>query len=119
MKINMLKKVEKIGLLKSLLRKDYPPYISKGFSDRVMSKIYSQASSLGSQAGYGVRIASTVTFALLTLFLIQNITQEDISYSKSYIDEEIISPTKNVVNEIDGCNDSPTRKNIHKDIECD
>tara|TARA_Y100000741_G_scaffold351166_1_gene321979 strand:- start:261 stop:617 length:357 start_codon:yes stop_codon:yes gene_type:complete len=106
-----IEKTELVGIIKSILKNDYPKYISKDFSKKIMSKIYASKNvKINSFFNYGIRIASAVSFAFITLFFIQNTMFENIEYSKSNIDEKIMSPTKNVINEIDTCDDNITKK---------
>ena len=78
-----IKDIEKKGYLKALLKNDYPRYISKDFSEKIMFKIHEQKEPYVQT--YVLRIASAFIFGIFTLFVMNNIFSEDIKYSKTTI----------------------------------
>ena len=114
--IKNIKHIENKGYLKALLKNEYPRYISKDFSKKIMLKIYAQQEPLIKT--YTLRIASAFIFGIITLFVMNNMLSEDIKYTKTTIDSDSMTPSRNVSTQIDECkniDDKPARSDI---IEC-
>ena len=108
--------VEKKGYLKAILKKEYPRYISKDFSNKVMAEIYRSKKSI--YKTYVVRVASAFVFAIFTLFVMDNMLNEQIQYSETNIIGETSVPSQNVSTDSDDCrkyDDKPSTSDI---IEC-
>jgi hypothetical protein len=113
-----LKKIELLQFVKAFLKKEYPLILSKKFSKKIMSQI----NQINKETTYTIRpflqntlrIASAVTFAVVTLFLLQSFTTNDIEYSKSTISNPSIIPSKNVINRPDEC-----ERNQNQEIKSD
>jgi hypothetical protein len=103
--MNDIKNVKLTGFLKAILKKEYPLYMSKDFSSKVMKQINKSAQGYNFFS-YGLRIASAMTFAVITLFVMDNVFTDKIQYSKSSINQEILSPTRNVANQMEKCEDA-------------
>jgi|TARA_B100001996_G_scaffold332517_1_gene281669 hypothetical protein len=116
-----LKEIEHLAIVKAVLKNEYPKKVSKNFSDRVMAEIYSTYNSLYNNNiwTYGLRIASVFVFATITLFTLENITTNQVQYTKSTIIDNISTPSKNVSdkNECNGVNEN--KKALKdKNIKC-
>ena len=110
-----LRKLELLQFVKAFLKKEYPPILSKKFSKRIMSRINKEPTyTIRPFLQNTLRIASAVTFAVVTLFLLQSFTTNDIEYSKSTISNPNIIPSKNVINKLDEC-----EKNQNQEIKSD
>ena len=113
---NNIKDIEKKGYLKAILKNEYPSYISKDFSERVMSKILStQKSHIKT---YVLRVASAFIFGIFTLFIMDTFLTKNIQYSEKNIINESMQPSKNVSTDIEDCkniNDNDLASDI---IEC-
>ena len=112
-----IKDIENKGLLKAFLRNEYPRYMSKDFSEKVMTDIYSQKTN-NSAKTYLIRVASALVFGIFTLALMDNMLSEDIKYTKTTIDGDSMTPSRNVSTQIDDCkniDDKSARSDI---IEC-
>ncbi len=109
--------IKLLGFLKAILKNEYPLYISKDFSSRIMEKVHKPAYSYNF-FNYGLRIASAVTFAVITLFVMDNMLTDKIQYSKSNIDQEILSPTRNVANQIEKCEHVNNNAQSSDSLEC-
>ena len=103
--MNDVKNVKLTGFLKAILKKEYPLYMSKDFSSKVMKQINKSAQGYNFFS-YGLRIASAMTFAVITLFVMDNVFTDKIQYSKSSINQEVLSPTRNVANQMEKCEDA-------------
>ena len=113
----MNNKTKLIGFLKAILKNEYPLYMSKDFSSRVMEKINKPVHSYNIFS-YGLRIASAVTFGVVTLFVMDNALTDKIQYSKSNIDQEILSPTRNVANQMEKCEHIEDNAQSSDSLEC-
>ena len=110
-----LRKLELLQFVKAFLKKEYPLILSKKFSKRIMSKINKEATyTIRPFFQNTLRIASAVTFAVVTLFLFQSFTTNDIEYSKSTINNPNIIPSRNVINKPDEC-----ERNQNQEIKSD
>ena len=110
-----LKKIELLQFVKAFLKKEYPLTLSKKFSKRIMSRINKEPTyTIRPFLQNTLRIASAVTFAVVTLFLLQSFTTNDIEYSKSTISNPSIIPSKNVINRPDEC-----ERNQNQEIKSD
>ena len=75
------KNIEINSILKAILKREYPSYISKNFSSQIMDKIY-KTSFRNNIYSHTLRIASAVTFAVATLFLMESFFVDKVKYSK-------------------------------------
>ncbi len=113
---NNITEVEKKGYLKSILKKEYPSYISKDFSDKVMREIYaSQKPLLKTNI---LRVASAFVFGIFTLFVMDNILNEEVQYSETSIIDESIAPAKNVSADTEDCINNDDKRSTSDIIEC-
>ena len=108
--------VEKRGYLKAILKKEYPRYISKDFSDKVMTEIYLSKKSMFKT--YFVRVASAFVFGIFTLFVMDNILNEQIQYSETNINGETSVPSQNVSTDSDDCRNNDDKPSTSDIIEC-
>ena len=108
--------VEKKGYLKSILKKDYPRYISKDFSDKVMAEIYSSQKPM--LKTYAVRVASAFVFGIFTLLIMDNILNQEVKYSKTSIIGESTAPSQNVSTNIEECRNNDDKRSTSDIIEC-
>ena len=69
---NNLKNIEILYFIKSFLKKDFPSFLSKDFSSKVMSKINVQPRKTYFQ--YFTKLAIASSFAIVTLALIKVIS---------------------------------------------
>mgnify|MGYP000034108665 CR=1 FL=1 len=107
-----LKEIEYLAIIKAILKKEYPKRMSKNFSDRIMTTIYSTHGSIYNNRNiftYGLRIASVFIFATITLLALENITTDQIQYTKSTITNNSSTPSKNVINNTE-CKDLSNNK---------
>ena len=111
------KNIEINSILKAILKKEYPRYISKNFSSKIMDKVY-KSSFRNNIYSNTLRIASAVTFAAVTLFLMESFFVDKVKYSKTTIDYEIITPTKNVTNQVDDCDKVNDNIKSSDKLEC-
>ena len=113
-----LRKLELLQFVKAFLKKEYPLTLSKKFSKRIMSRINNEStytiSTIRPFFQNILRVASAVTLAVVTLFLFQSFTTNDIEYSKSTINNPNIIPSKNVINKPDEC-----ERNQNQEIKSD
>ena len=110
-----LRKLELLQFVKAFLKKEYPPLLSKKFSKIIMLRINKEPIyTIRPFLQNTLRIASAVTFAVVTLFLLQSFTTNDIEYSKSTISNPNIIPSKNVINKPDEC-----ERNQNQEIKSD
>ena len=110
-----LRKLELLQFVKAFLKKEYPSTLSKKFSKRIMSRITKETTYTIRPFFQNIlRIASAVTFAVVTLFLFQSFTTNDIEYSKSTINNPNIIPSRNVINKSDEC-----ERNQNQEIKSD
>mgnify|MGYP003325607356 FL=1 len=116
--IKDIKYTEKKGYLKAILKNEYPSFISKDFSEKVMLKIYAQKQQSPIKS-YMLRIASAFIFGIFTLFVVDNILTEDIKYTKTTInDHESIAPSQNVSTQIEECKNISDNDLSSDIIEC-
>jgi len=115
--MNDIKNVKLTGFLKAILKKEYPLYMSKDFSSKVMKQINKSAQRYNFFS-YGLRIASAMTFAVITLFVMDNVFTDKIQYSKSSINQEILSPTRNVANQMEKCEDAKDSIQSSDSLKC-
>ena len=80
--MNDIKNIKLTGFVKAILKKEYPLYISKDFSSKIMKQINRPVREYNF-FNYGLRIASAMTFAVITLFIMDNVFTDKIQYSKS------------------------------------
>ena len=110
-----LRKLELLQFVKAFLKKEYPLILSKKFSKKIMSRINKEPIYIIRPFLQNtLRIASAVTFAVVTLFLLQSFTANDTEYSKSTISNPNIIPSKNVINKPDEC-----ERNQNQEIKSD
>ena len=114
---NEIQNIKILGFLKAILKKDYPHYISKDFTSRVMSRLENPIRTT-SYLQHGLRIASAVTFAIITLFVMDNVITDKIQYSKSTIEHEMQSPTRNVANPMKKCEHINDDTHPSDSLEC-
>lgn len=115
--IKNIKDEERKGFIKAFLKKDYPSYLSKDFSTRVMRTIYAQQKPI--LHTYILRIASAFVFGIFTIIIMDNIMSEDIQYTKTNIENENMTPSRNVSTQPGDCKnikDNSSRSDI---IECE
>ena len=110
-------KTKRIVLIKAILKNEYPAFMSKDFSSRVMDKVNKPIQGYNI-FNYGLRIASAVTFAIVTLFVMDNVLMDKIQYSKSNIDQEVLSPTRNVANQMKKCEHIKDNAQSSDSLEC-
>ena len=115
--MNDIKNVKLTGFLKAILKKEYPLYMSKDFSSKVMKQINKSAQGYNFFS-YGLRIASAMTFAVITLFVMDTMLTDKIQYSKSNINQEILSPTRNVANQMEKCEDAKDSIRSSDSLKC-
>ena len=65
------------GRILGVLKKDYPPSISKNFTDRVMSEIHSMSTLKRKSTKNYLNVAASIFFAVLTTFLLVNYDNPD------------------------------------------
>ena len=111
------KNIEIKSLLKAILRKECPKYLSKNFSSQIMDKIYKNSKRSNISANL-LRIASAVTFAVVTLFVMESFIVDKVKYSKTTINHEVITPTKNVTNQVDDCDKVNDNIKSSDKLEC-
>ena len=115
--MNNIKNVKLTGFVKAILKKEYPLYISKDFSSKIMNKLNKPMQGYNF-FNYGLRIASAMTFAVITLFVMENMLTDKIQYSKSSIDQEVLSPTRNVANQMEKCEDAKDSIQSSDSLKC-
>ena len=112
-----IKDIENKGLLKAFLKNEYPRYMSKDFSEKVMTDIYSQKTN-NSAKTYLIRVASALVFGIFTLALMDNMLSEDIQYTRTDINTEVSAPSRNVSNQIEECKKVNDKEPASDIIEC-
>ena len=115
--MNNIKNIKLTGFVKAILKKEYPLYMSKDFSSKIMEQINKPARGY-KLFNYGLRIASAMTFAVLTLFVMDSILTDKTQYSKSSIKQEILSPTRNVANQMEKCEDTKDSIQSSDGLKC-
>ena len=68
---------------------------------------------------YGLKVASAMTFAVITLFIMDSMLADKIQYSKSNINQEILSPTRNVANQMEKCDDAKDSIQASDSLKCE
>ena len=116
--MNDITNIKLTGFIKAILKKEYPSYISKDFSSKIMRQINKPVREYNF-FNYGLRIASAMTFAVITLFVMDNVFTDKIQYSKSStINQEILSPTRNVANQMEKCDDAKDSIQLSDSLKC-
>ena len=115
--MNDIKNIKLTGFVKAILKNEYPLYMSKDFSSKIMKKINKPVREYNF-FNYGLRIASAMTFAVITLFVLDNVFTDKIQYSKSSIDQEVLSPTRNVANQMEKCEDAKDSIRSSDSLKC-
>ena len=116
--MNDIKNIKLTGFVKAILKKEYPLYISKDFSSKIMKQINRPVQEYNF-FNYGLRIASAMTFAVITLFVMDSVLTDKIQYSKSStINQEILSPTRNVANQMEKCEDAKDSIQSSDSLQC-
>ncbi len=111
-----IKDIEKKGYLKAILKNEYPRYISKDFSEKVMARILSAQKSYVKT--YVLRVASAFIVGIFTLFIMDTFLTKDIQYSETNTINETMQPSRNVSTDTEDCkniNDNDPASDI---IEC-
>jgi len=93
---NNLKNIEILYLIKSFLKKDFPSFLSKDFSSKVMSKINVQPRKTYFQ--YFTKLAIASSFAIVTLALIKVINFDAYNFESTTI-SKTKTPTYNTSNQ--------------------
>jgi hypothetical protein len=60
-----------------------------------------------------------MTFAIITLFVMDSVLTDKIQYSKSRINEEVLSPTRNVANQMEKCDDAKDSIQASDSLKCE
>ena len=115
--MNDITNIKLTGFVKAILKKEYPSYISKDFSSKIMRQINKPVREYNF-FNYGLRIASAMTFAVITLFVMDNVLTDKIQYSKSSTIKEILSPTRNVANQMEKCEDAKDSIQLSDSLKC-
>ena len=115
--MNNIKNIKLTGFVKAILKKEYPLYMSKDFSSKIMKQI-NKPSRGYNFFNYGLQIASAMTFAIITLFVMDSVLTDKIQYSKSSINQEVLSPTRNVANQMEKCEDTKDSIQSSDSLKC-
>ena len=107
------------GKIISVLNKDYPPRVSKKFTDRVMSEINKNKMNFSKQSSNNyLNVAASVVFAVITSFVLVNYDPDNSNLASSEstapepVEENIIQKVlekdpcyedNNTVNKKDAC----------------
>ncbi len=108
------------GQIISFLNKDYPPRVSKKFTDRVMSGINKSKINFSNQTTNNyLNIAASVVFAVITSFILVNYNPDssNLVSSESTIPEPVGENIIQKVIEKDPCYDD--NNTINKKDACD
>ena len=108
------------GKIISILNKDYPPRVSKKFTDRVMSEINKNKINFSKQTSNNfLNVAASVVFAVITSFVLVNYNPDDSNLvsSESTIPEPVEDNIIQKVIEKDPCYDD--NDTINKKDACD
>ena len=108
------------GQIISFLNKDYPPRVSKKFTDRVMSGINKSKINFSNQTTNNyLNIAASVVFAVITSFILVNYNSDssNLVSSESTIPEPVEDNIIQKVIEKDPCYDD--NNTINKKDACD
>ena len=104
------------GKIISVLNKDYPPRVSKKFTDRVMSEINKNKMNFSKQTSNNyLNVAASVVFAVITSFVLVNYNPDNSNLvsSESTVPEPVGDNIIQKVIEKDPCyddNDMITKK---------
>jgi len=72
------------GKITSALNKDYPPRVSKKFTDRVMSEINKSKINFSNQRSNNyLNVAASMVFAVITSFVLVNYNQDNSDLASS------------------------------------
>ena len=96
------------GKIISVLNKDYPPRVSKKFTDRVMSEINKNKINFSKQTSNNyLNVAASMVFAVITSFVLVNYNQDnsDLASSESSKPEPVGDNLIQKVIEKDPCYD--------------
>ena len=108
------------GKIISVLNKDYPPRVSKKFTDRVMSEINKNRINFSKKTSNNyLNVAASVLFAVITSFVLVNYNPDNsnLGSSESTVTEPVGDNLIQKVIEKDPCyDDNDTKK---KKDECD
>ena len=108
------------GQIISFLNKDYPPRVSKKFTDRVMSGINKSKINFSNQTSNNyLNIAASVVFAVITSFILVNYNPDNSNLvsSESTVTEPVGDNLIQKVIEKDPCYDD--NDTINKKDACD
>ncbi len=108
---NNIKDIEILYFIKSFLKKDFPRFMSKSFSTKIMKKINDQPRTTYFQ--YFTRLAIASSFAVVTLILVQVMTIDNYNYTNTTISKtKIKAPTYNTSNQQldNNCKDHNNKK---------
>ena len=102
------------GKIISVLNKDYPPRVSKKFTDRVMSEINKNKINFSKQTSNNyLNVAASVVFAVITSFVLVNYNPDNSNLvsSESTIPEPVEDNIIQKVIEKDPCYDDNNKIN--------
>ena len=108
------------GKIISVLNKDYPPRVSKKFTDRVMSEINKNKMNFSKQTSNNyLNVAASVVFAVITSFVLVNYNPDNSNLvsSESTVPEPVGDNIIQKVIEKDPCYDDNDM--INKKDACD
>ena len=108
------------GKIISVLNKDYPPRVSKKFTDRVMSEINKNKINFSKQTSNNyLNVAASVVFAVITSFVLVNYNPDNSNLvsSESTVPEPVGDNIIQKVIEKDPCYDDNNK--INKKDACD
>ena len=108
------------GKIISVLNKDYPPRVSKKFTDRVMSEINKNKINFSKQRSNNyLNVAASVLFAVITSFVLVNYNPDNSNLvsSESTVPEPVGDNIIQKVIEKDPCYDD--NDTINKKDACD
>ena len=108
------------GKIISVLNKDYPPRVSKKFTDRVMSEINKNKMNFSKQTSNNyLNVAASVVFAVITSFVLVNYNPDNSNLvsSESTVPEPVENNIIQKVIEKDPCYDD--NDTINKKDACD
>ena len=108
------------GKIISVLNKDYPPRVSKKFTDRVMSEINkNKINFLKQRSNNYLNVAASVVFAVITSFVLVNYNPDNSNLvsSESTVPEPVGDNIIQKVIEKDPCYDD--NDTINKKDACD
>ena len=109
-----------LGKIISVLNKDYPPRVSKKFTDRVMSEINKNKINFSKQTSNNyLNVAASVVFAVITSFVLVNYNPDNSNLvsSESTVPEPVGDNIIQKVIEKDPCYDD--NDTINKKDACD